>query len=55
LTPVTCGWVAGVVAPLKIVTLAGEMDTFVESELDRLTVTPVEGAGVESVTGNAVD
>jgi hypothetical protein len=55
LTPVICGCADGVVAPLKILTLDGEMDTLLGSELESVTTTPLAGAGVESVTGKAAD
>ena len=52
---VTCGAVAGVVAPAAIVTVAGEMLTLFESLLASVTVTPPAGAGPGSVTWNAAD
>ncbi len=52
--PVTCGCVAGVVAPGAMETLAGAV-TFDVSLLVRFTVTPPGGAGCGRVTGNAAD
>src|ERR1017187_377825 len=52
--PVTCGAVAGLVAPAAIVTVAGTV-TFVVSLLDRLTVTPPAGAAADRVTVKFVD
>jgi hypothetical protein len=54
-TPVTWGWVAGTVDPAAIITLPGEMLTFVASLLVRVTVTPPTGAGLDNVTGNGAD
>jgi hypothetical protein len=53
-TPVTCGAVAGVVAPAEIVTVAGEIETTAGLLLDRATVTAV-GAGADKVTWNGAD
>src|SRR5688572_8134163 len=52
--PVTCGCVAGVVAPWGMTTLAGTV-TFEVSLLLRVTVTPPAGAGAGSVTANDAD
>jgi len=54
-TPVTVGWVAGCVCPAAIVTVPGEIVSFVGSLLVSVTVTPPCGAAVGSVTGNAMD
>ena len=43
------------VCPAAILTVAGETVTFVVSRLLSVTVMPPAGAGVPSVTGNAVD
>ena len=53
--PVTCGCVAGAVAPAAIVTLAGDTVTFVASLLESVTVTPPAGAATGSVTVKAAD
>jgi hypothetical protein len=53
--PVTCGCVAGVVAPAAMDTLAGDTVTFVVSLLPRFTVTPPPGAGADKVTANTAD
>jgi len=55
LTPVTCGWIAGVVCPAAIVTVVGETVTLAVSLLDRATVTPPDGAAAGNVTANAAD
>jgi len=55
LTPVTCGCVAGVVAPAAIVTVAGETVSFDVSLLASVTVTPPAGAGPGRVTGKGFD
>jgi hypothetical protein len=52
--PVTCGCVAGVVAPAAIKTLAGTV-TLVVSLLARFTVTPPAGAGCDRATANVAD
>ena len=41
------------VCPAAMLTLVGDMVTFVVSRLLRVRVTPPAGAGVPSVTGNA--
>jgi hypothetical protein len=51
-TPVTCGCVAGVMAPAAMDTLAVTV-TFEVSLLISVTVKPPAGAGVDRVTGNA--
>jgi hypothetical protein len=53
LTPVTCGWTAGVVSPEAINTLAGDMVNLDVSSLDNDTVTPPVGAGDPNVTGKS--
>ena len=50
LTPVTCGCVAGVVAPAMIVTLAGLMVIFDGSALMSETVSPPAGAAAVRLT-----
>ena len=52
--PLTCGCVAGVVAPAAMETLAGAV-TLVVSLLARFTVKPPAGAGADRVTVNALD
>src|SRR5450759_654731 len=52
--PVTCGCVAGVVAPPTINTLAGTV-TLDVSLLSRFTVTPLAGAACDRVTANVAD
>lgn len=54
-TPVTCGWVAGVVAPCAMKTLVGFTVTFVVSPLDRVMVTPFTGAPFGKLTANGTD
>lgn len=44
-TPVTCGCVAGLVAPPGTTTVAGEMLTLFGLLLTSVTVTPPDGAG----------
>lgn len=51
-TPVIVGWVAGLVDPAGIVTVAGEIVRVVVSELLKLTVTPPVGAAVDKLIGN---
>ena len=53
--PVTCGCVAGTIEPAAMKTLAGVTVILVTSLLRNVIVTPPEGAGAESVTGNALD
>jgi hypothetical protein len=53
-TPVTCGCVAGVVAPCRMFTEAGEIVTLDVSLLERFTVTAA-GAGTGSVMRYAAD
>jgi hypothetical protein len=53
-TPVTCGCVAGVVAPATMETVAGDTVTFDGSLLASDTVRPTK-AGVDKVTWNATD
>src|ERR1700737_3459478 len=52
--PVTCGCVAGGVAPATMKTLAGAV-TFDVSLLVRFTVTPPAGADCDRVTVNVAD
>ena len=52
--PVTCGCVAGVVAPAAIDTLAGTV-TLDGSLLSRVTVSPPAGAACDKVTANTAD
>ena len=54
-TPVTCGCMAGVVAPSAIRTLAGATVIFEVSLLVSATVTPPAGAGAPKVTPNETD
>ena len=54
LTPVTFGWVAGVVWPAKMVTLVGLTVSLEVSELLRVTVTFLPGA-TGRVTAKFVD
>ena len=51
-TPVTCGCEDGAVAPPGMNTLAGLTRTVVDLLLVNVSVTPPEGAGVPSLTGN---
>ena len=53
--PLKIGCVSGVVLPVAIVTLAGEMMALVLSLVVSVTVTPPAGAGVPSVIGNGTD
>ena len=53
--PVTCGCVAGTVAPCGMTTLAGVTVTFEASLLFSVTVTPPAGAGAGRVTVNGAD
>jgi len=54
--PLTCGCVVGVVAPCGMITLTGVTMTFEPSSLVfKLTVTPPNGAGADSVTANDAD
>src|SRR5579884_3524288 len=55
LTPVTCGCVAGRVAPEAMVTVLGDTVTLVESLLERVTVTPPFGAGVDNWIASVAD
>jgi hypothetical protein len=55
LTPVTCGCVAGVVAPPATKTLDGDIITFEVSLLASVTITPSAGAGGVSESGNTTD
>ena len=55
MTPVTCGCVAGVVAPCPMNTEVGDIVTADGLELDSATVTPPAGAATESVTGKVTD
>ena len=52
--PVTCGGVAGVIAPWRIVMVAGDTVTLPPSPLTRLTVKS-DGAGAERIMERAVD
>ena len=52
--PVICGWTAGAVCPVAIVTEEGEIVSFAGLALVRLIVTAL-AAGAPSVTGKAVD
>jgi hypothetical protein len=54
-SPVTCGAVAGCVAPAAMVTEVGAIETVAGLLLDSVTVTPPAGAGVDNVTGKAAD
>ena len=54
-TPFSCGALNGCVDPDGMVTVAGETPTLVESELERVTVTPPAGAAEGSVTCNGVN
>jgi hypothetical protein len=53
--PVAVGCVAGVVWPAAIVTLAGEIASFVGSLLSSVTVTPPVGAGEPRLTVTGTD
>lgn len=53
--PVTCGCVAGVVAPVATKTLATERVAFDASLFVRLTVTPPAGAAWAKVTASVAD
>jgi len=53
--PVTCGCVAGLVAPCGMTTLAGVIVTFEVSLLFTVRVAPPAGAGADSVTAKEVD
>jgi hypothetical protein len=55
LIPVTCGCVAGIVAPCTITTLDGVTVTFDGSLLTSVTVTPPAAAGADKFTGNGID
>lgn len=54
-TPATWGCTDGAVEPAGIKTVGDEIVTFDESLLTRITVTPLAGAAVPIVTGNAAD
>jgi hypothetical protein len=54
LMPLTCGCVAGVVAPAGIRMLGGTV-TLEASLLVNVTVIPPAGAGLDRVTANAAD
>ena len=53
--PVTCGCVAGVVAPAGMKTLAGVTVTLEVSVLLSVTVTPPAGASGDKATANTTD
>jgi len=55
LTPVICGWVAGVVDLDGMNTVEGDMVTFVVSLLASVTVTPFGGAPIARFTWNGRD